>query len=593
MPGEERPVVPASRQTGPAAGERPIVAVVGGGIAGLAAAWELVGGGTAGPGNDRPSVMVLETDDRTGGKLLTEPFGDQMVDRGPDAFLSRRREATDLVAELGLDELLVPVGTTSASLWIDGRLRSMPAGLALGIPTLFGPLARSGVLSPGGLVRAGSDLLASRRPAPERTTGEPEDRAVGDIVAAALGREVVDRLADPLIGGINASSVRDMSAAAIFPALLQAASRPGSLMRNLRTTWSSGGSPAATQDRRAAEDPATMADTERSSPAGSAASATTSGPSSGKAPLFWSLRGGTGTLTGTLVDQLTKRGACVVTGARVRRLRRENGRWVLDIEGDRPPVALFPGAAGTALSLGPTETALSLGPTGTVSAPDPTGSVPPSSPGRWSVAVDGVVLAGPAGTTGDLLAPHAPAAAELLRGISYASVAVATFAFPTSSIGRTLTGSGVLVPRTSRLETAGRRHGNAPPLTTACTWLSVKWPHLEQLDQVLVRASAGRSGDERIAKLDDDVLVRRMIDEIRPVLGLSGVHTESTVTRWPRSFPQYAVGHLDRVAAIEEHAAALPALAVAGAAFHGVGIPACIGSGRMAGRIVLQALGRR
>jgi oxygen-dependent protoporphyrinogen oxidase len=101
----------------------------------------------------------------------------------------------------------------------------------------------------------------------------------------------------------------------------------------------------------------------------------------------------------------------------------------------------------------------------------------------------------------------------------------------------------------------------------------------------------GRQGDDRAGALDDGELVAQCLTELGPLLGLHGRPLETRVTRWPDGFPQYAVGHLGRVRAMEAAAAALPSLALAGAALHGVGIPACIGSGRRAGGAVAAAVG--
>ncbi|MHB8329667.1 MAG: FAD-dependent oxidoreductase, partial [Acidimicrobiales bacterium] len=148
-------------------------------------------------------------------------------------------------------------------------------------------------------------------------------------------------------------------------------------------------------------------------------------------------------------------------------------------------------------------------------------------------------------------------------------------------VGRALDGTGFLVPRT----------GGA--LLTACTWTTSKWPEMARHGDVLVRVSAGRYGDDRVQSMDDADIVRRAVDELRPALALRGEPLETLVTRWPDAFPQYAVGHVERVEAMETAAAALPALALAGAALRGVGIPACIDSGRRAARAVLGQLEAR
>jgi oxygen-dependent protoporphyrinogen oxidase len=124
-------------------------------------------------------------------------------------------------------------------------------------------------------------------------------------------------------------------------------------------------------------------------------------------------------------------------------------------------------------------------------------------------------------------------------------------------------------------------------LVTACTYLSRKWPHLARPGEFLVRASVGRYGDLRFAELDDAALVARVTDELAVLLGTDLEPSASLVTRWPEALPQYRVHHLLRVAAVEAAARRIGRLAVAGAAYRGVGIPACIAGGRQAAREVL------
>jgi oxygen-dependent protoporphyrinogen oxidase len=161
-------------------------------------------------------------------------------------------------------------------------------------------------------------------------------------------------------------------------------------------------------------------------------------------------------------------------------------------------------------------------------------------------------------------------------------VAVVTLRFGDDAVSRPLDGSGFLVPRGDR--------GVPDPLITACTWLTSKWPELQRPGDVLLRASVGRDGDDRHESLDDDELVRRAVDELGVMMGVRGAPLEVVVTRWPEAFPQYAVGHLSRVAAMEAAAGRFPSLALAGGALHGVGIPACIGSGVRAARAVLEGM---
>ncbi len=127
------------------------VVVIGGGISGLAAAWQLTGG--AEPRADVPAVVVLEASQRLGGPLWSEGIGGRSVDTGPDGFLGRRPEAVDLCHELGLADALVPIATRGASVWARGRLRGLPEGHALGDPDAL--LAHGASRNPGPARRAG------------------------------------------------------------------------------------------------------------------------------------------------------------------------------------------------------------------------------------------------------------------------------------------------------------------------------------------------------------------------------------------------------------------------------------------------------
>jgi oxygen-dependent protoporphyrinogen oxidase len=189
---------------------------------------------------------------------------------------------------------------------------------------------------------------------------------------------------------------------------------------------------------------------------------------------------------------------------------------------------------------------------------------------------DAVVLAVPADAAATALATIAPDAAAGVRRIRYVSVALVTLAFPDGAVTRSLKGSGYLVPAPEQR------------YLTACSWASSKWVHLQLPSAFLLRASLGRDGDEHAVELDDDAIVAATRADLQRHLGLRADPIAVRVNRWPRSFPQYLPGHLDRIAAIER---ALPAgVAVAGAAYRGIGIASCIRQGRDAARATLAAL---
>ena len=445
------------------------VAVVGGGITGLSAAYFLSQAGAA--------VTLLEGDGRPGGKIRTGDLAGVPVEAGPDTFLARVPEAVDLCRSLGLGERLVPPATSTASVWSRGRLRRLPEGHVLGVPTALGPLLRSGILSPAGVARAALDLVLPARPP------GGDDPSVADVVGRRMGREVVDHLVEPLVGGINAGRADRLSLAATAGPLAAAAARHRSLVLGLRR---------------------------RTVPASDG-------------PLFLGVEGG---LQG-LVDRLC---------------------------------AALDGAAD--LRFGTAVTALERLPGG--------GWRVACRPGG-AVEADACVLTVPAPVAARLLADLSPPAAARLAGMRYASVALATLGYRPDSLAAPLSGSGYLMPRSE-----GRLH-------TACTFATTKWPALGASGLVLVRVSAGRDGDDRPAQLDDDALVARLHAEVAPVIGAGRPPEVSRVDRWPGSFPQYEVGHLARVDAVDAAlAAGAPGLLLAGAAYRGLGIASCIAQAKAA-----------
>ena len=464
------------------------VVVVGGGIAGLAAAHELA---------DLPDVIttVVEGADRLGGKVHTAPFADADLDTGPDAFLARRPEAVQLCRELGILDRLEAPATGKAWLWVRGRLRPVPEATLLGVPTDVGAVARTGVLSPAGLARLAAAPLVTRR---QRPLGPGEDRTIGQVVRRSLGDEVHERLVDPLVGGINAGNTDALSIDAVAPQLAAAARRSADLAAGARQVQAA--APAA--------------------------------PPGAPAPVFFGLPGGMARLVDALEARLVRAGVEVRTGSQVASLGRDGATWLART------------AAGD------------------------------------DVRADAVVLAAPAPVSARLVRPFDEAVAATLGNIAHASVTLVALAWPREAVPRLPPGSGFLVPRGE-----GR-------LMTACSWSSSKWAHLAAPSgRVLLRVSAGRADDHRAGAMDDDELEARLRLELRDAMGIVATQSAVRITRWPDAFPQYAPGHLGRIAAAEATLSARhPGLVLAGAALRGVGIPACIGSGRAAARAVVAGV---
>jgi oxygen-dependent protoporphyrinogen oxidase len=467
------------------------VVVVGGGIAGLAAAYLLKGADV--------TVTVLEGSPRLGGKLAVSPVAGVAVDAGAEALLARRPEGTGLIQSLGLSGDMQVPGTTSAGIWTRGAIRPLPRRQFMGVPADFDELAATGLVSDEGAMRARQDLILP----PCDTDG---DESVASRVGGRLGAEVVDRLVDPLLGGVYAGRCDDLSFAATLPALAEAAYT----RRSLAEAAASLLPPLPPTDIRGP--------VQRQPP-----------------PVFTTLTGGLGTLPPALA---AGSGAHVRTGAMVRELARTATGWRLTV--------------------------------GSAHAPE------------WLEA-DAVIIAVPAIPAGRLLAGVSGPAAAALGEIRYASMAIVTLAYPVPAFPAPVTSSGFLVPAVD---------GRA---VKAVTFSTVKWPHLQRGDPPLhvVRCSVGRLGEDAVLQRDDAELAELAAADLAEATGVTGKPVDGRVTRWGGGLPQYSVGHLDRVARIRAAVTALPGLAVCGAAYDGVGIPACVATARLAADQVLSYLGSR
>jgi protoporphyrinogen/coproporphyrinogen III oxidase len=449
----------------------PRYVVVGGGIAGLAAALRLRE--RAAEAGEDAEIVVVESTARLGGKLRTGATAGELVETGAEMFLVREGGGESAVLKLarrvGLGAELVHPAAVPAAVAIDGELRPIPGGTLLGIPA--DPSTVEG--------------LAEAKDA-DRDEGRPllapgEDVAVGLLVRRRLGDQVVDRLVDPLLGGVYAGRADELSLAATMPGLYAAAQVHSTLRDATRAALAASPRPAG-------------------------------------APVFATVRGG----LGRLVEAVAARAGVIVrAGAPVRELAPVvGGGWRLTIGSTRDPETL---------------------------------------------TADAVILAVPAAPAARLLAGVEPGAAAAVGVLEYASVALVTMALPPETELPAL--SGFLVPATE---------GYA---TKAVTFVTTKWPHLRHDGApVLVRASLGRRGEEHVLRRTDEALAAAAHADLRALLGPALPDPVAVaVHRWGGGLPQYGVGHTARVAGAR---AALPAtVGLAGAAYDGVGIAACVRSG--------------
>jgi oxygen-dependent protoporphyrinogen oxidase len=350
----------------------------------------------------------------------------------------------------------------------------MPKGHVMGVPGTASAL--SGVLSDEGLHRIERDADLPR-------TEVGDDVAVGEYVAARLGREVVDRLVEPLLGGVYAGDAYRISMRSAVPQLFEAAKSHDSLTAAVR----------GIQER--------------------AVAARQTGP------VFMGVEGGVGQLPLAVAESVRARGGEILTGTPVTELRRSGASGWRVVTQDRV------------------------------------------------LDADGVVVAVPAPVAAELLRAEAPGAAAELGTVEYASMALVTLAYRRADV-ELPEGSGFLVPPVD---------GHT---IKASTFASQKWGWIadENPDVLVLRTSVGRYGETAILEREDTGLVDVSRHDLREATGLDATPLETRVTRWTDGLPQYPVGHHARVARVREHVAKLPGLAVCGAAYDGVGIPATIAS---------------
>lgn len=452
------------------------VVVVGGGIAGLAAAHRLVEHAQAGAALD---VVLLEAAAQLGGSVGTERSGGFVLERGADSMITDKPWGLALCERIGFADRLVGTRPGERRTYVvhDGRLHALPEGFLLMAPTSPWPVATSPLFSLGGKLRMALDLVL-----PRRSGGGDESLAA--FVRRRLGEEALARVADPLAGGIYTADPERLSLAATMPRFPEIERTHRSVILGLRAT--------------------------ARVPRGSAGA---------RYGLFVAPADGMGALVEAVVRRLPE--GVVRLGAAVESLARAGARWQV-------------------------------------------------TAGGQTLDAEAVVLATPAFAAAPLLAPLDATLARDLHAIEYASSATVTLGFRADGVAARLVGFGFVVPFAERRA------------LLACTFASRKYPGRAPPGHELLRAFVGGARRPDLVELEDDTLVATVRAELRALLGITADPVLVRIDRYRRGMPQYAVGHLDRVAAIEQRVTALPGLALAGAAYRGVGIPDCVRSGEAA-----------
>jgi oxygen-dependent protoporphyrinogen oxidase len=447
-------------------------AVIGGGIAGLAAAYELAGAGA--------DFVVYEASDRFGGIVETVHQQGFVIECGPDAWVTEKPWARELAVELGLESELLPSNDATRKTYIagDGRLTAIPNGMRMMVPSDLTALDASALFSENAK-RAFRDEV--RRAEALKQAAPSRDESVAAFVERHFGGEVSTKIAAPLLAGVFGGDITQISVRSVMPAFVKMEREHGSLIRALQVS-----AKAASGDA-----------------------------------IFTTLTSGMNALIDRMIAKLPPKSLRLNTP--VNGVSREGGSWRVAGE-----------------------------------------------------SFESVIVATPADVTSGLVWPIDEAAAALLpRHASSAVVVALGFDVETAKLLRIPAGFGFLVPQDGEQN-----------LLLAATFTHQKFARRAPEGAVLLRAFFGGAAAESLIG-DDASLVQRARIELARYLGSLPSPDVTVVRRWPRSLPQYEVGHQERIAEFEARIAAIPGLKCIGNAYHGVGLPDLVREGRAAARNLL------
>ncbi len=447
------------------------VAVIGGGIAGLSAAWYLEKARRSGTALE---WTLFEKSARLGGVIQTERRDGYVLEAGPDSFLTIKPDASQLCRELGIADQLIPSNDFQRKTYIlvKGRLVPIPDGLEFMVPTRVAPMVTTRLFSFATKMRMARERFS-------HTEARKEDESVASFVRRHFGQEMVDRMADPLLSGVYGGSAEHLSVRAVLPRFVAMEREHGSLVR------------ATLQARKARTQ------------------------SNSAQPLFTSLKNGMRQMVDALVAQLP---------AASLRLRRS--------------VSLARRGQGWQVSGGGAEEEF-----------------------------DAVLLAVPAPAASCLCKQVQPDLSVMLAKIPYTSSAAVLLACKQADLPP---GFGLLAPRPENRK------------MLACTFVHNKFSHRAPEGSALLRCFFSSSRMPDLLERSDEDLEDIARKELAGILGLNVEPDFVRTFRWGVAMAQYEVGHLERVEQMESMLAGLPGLHVIGNSFHGIGIPDCVKSGKIA-----------
>lgn len=461
------------------------VAVIGGGISGLAAAHRLK---ELAP---QIELVLFEQAERLGGVLWTVHEHGYQVEQSADNFITTVPWGVALCKRLGMVDRLVQTNPAHRRTFVvrKGKLYRLPDGFLMMAPTQMWPLAVTPLLSPVGKLRAACEYFLPRRK-------DNRDESMAAFVRRRLGKEVFERLVEPLVSGIYAADMEKLSVLATLPRFREMERDHGSLIRAMRKQMASRRSPQ--------------------------------GESGARYSMFVTLRDGLSSLTDALAARLPPDSVRLNTS--VKRIERTADSW--KIHSDRAAAESF----------------------------------------------DGLIVATPSHVAARLLEPTDAELGRRLAEVQHEGTAILTVAYRREQIRHPLDGMGFVVPGIE----------GSPIL--AGSFSSQKYIHRAPEGMELIRVFVGGARRPEMAEMDEQELKPLVLGELNRLLGIEGEPVYARVAHWPRTMPQYHVGHGGLVECIEERTRSLPGLALAGNAYYGVGIPTCIHSGEQAAERLVKGI---
>lgn len=530
------------------------VTIVGGGLTGLTAAYYL--------GHAKPdwNITLYEQAPRFGGKIQTQRVDDFVVELGPDSYLGRKTEMTDLIYDLGLGDTLVSNETGQAFVYDKGSIHPIPGGSIMGIPTEMMPFVKATLISWPGKLRAGLDYF--KKPYQLDKNG---DVSIGHFFKYHLGQEMMDKLIEPLLAGIYGGDIYKISLLSTFPHFIQVEQKYGNMVKGMMAakmghskagvTKAAKGAVAEGDVPRAGK--GTMTDRqfeshEAKSTKAQADMASRKGTAA-QSGMFRQLTGGLESVITAIVEAMPSN-VQLHTGTLVSNIRYVEGMYAIDVENSGNDAC---GCQSHSKSI---RTA-SINAENRVEASDSTtDSAIEVLLDKAPAMADHVIIATPPATYNQWFKDDE--GFDFLRSMEQSSCAIAIMAFDKATFDGDLKGSGLLITR------------NTDTPLTACTILNQKWPQTTPDDKIVLRVFIGKPGNDVVEHLDDKELSELAVKEIQRIMNFAAQPEWVRINRLIHCMPQYNVGHRAGITSVREHVAKhYPNLHLIGTPFDGIGIP--------------------